>query len=96
LRYDVAGFRDLPDHHRYTGEDVARLTEWAEGLGVTAVVCTQKDMVKLRVDRLGSIPLWALAIELEITAGEADLVARLVPLAERARAVDYGASEKYW
>ena len=55
----VVGFREFPDHHRYTPADVDRLADWADGLGVSAVLCTGKDLVKLPVDRLGDRPLWA-------------------------------------
>ena len=34
----VAGFREFPDHHRYTPKDVDLLAEWSRGLGASAVV----------------------------------------------------------
>ena len=76
-RYELAGFREFPDHHAYTSEDVAALTSWAEGLGVEALLCTRKDLVKLTLARMGSRPLWALGIALEIVAGRDVLEARL-------------------
>ena len=73
----LAGFREFPDHHRYTPRQVDLLTRWAEGLGVSAVVCTCKDLVKLAVDRLGDKPLWAVRIEMEFLAGQVPLESRL-------------------
>ena len=86
---DVCGFRvqamrEFADHHRYDRADVTSLTEWAVGLEVEAVVCTQKDLVKLQVDRLGRVPLWAVSIGLEFLAGEASLEAHLSPWVSRA------------
>jgi tetraacyldisaccharide 4'-kinase len=78
--YQVASFREFPDHHDYGRADVESLTEWAEGLDVAAAVCTQKDLVKLRIDRLGRRPLWALAIGLEFLAGQAELERKLESL----------------
>ena len=65
----IAGFREFPDHHRYTPADRGSLAAWAERLGALAVLCTRKDLVKLSVDSLGGRPLWAVGIELEFLAG---------------------------
>ncbi len=81
--YELAEFREFPDHHRYTAEDVAALTAWANGQDVAAVLCTCKDLVKLAVPRLGKKPLWAVSIGMELLAGEAALVERLRPILER-------------
>ncbi|HWB10885.1 MAG TPA: tetraacyldisaccharide 4'-kinase [Pirellulales bacterium] len=74
---DVVALREFPDHHAYQREDVESLARWVASLGAEAVVCTGKDLVKLRVDRLGAVPLWALTIELQIIRGQEDFEARL-------------------
>jgi tetraacyldisaccharide 4'-kinase len=73
----VAGFREFPDHHRYTPADLDRLAAWARQLDVAAVLCTRKDLVKLSVDHLGGRPLWAVGVELQFLAGQAALESRL-------------------
>lgn len=75
--YRVAAMREFPDHHRYSREDVASLGEWADRLDVTAVLCTQKDLVKLDLTELGRRPLWAVAIGLEFLAGQQALEEKL-------------------
>lgn len=70
-------FRIYPDHHRYTREDIDQLKVWSSGLKATAIVTTQKDLVKLDVTELGKIPLWAAEITTEIHDGNAALEARL-------------------
>lgn len=75
--YRVIDFREFSDHHRYNKADVESLTEWADQLDVVAVLCTHKDLVKLRLDQLGSRPLWAVRIGLEFKAGQNDLEERL-------------------
>ena len=75
--YQVAAWREFPDHHPYEREDVESLRAWAGGLDVAAVVCTQKDLVKLDVEQLGHRPLWAVGIGLEFLAGQAELEAKL-------------------
>jgi tetraacyldisaccharide 4'-kinase len=80
----VVAFREFPDHHAYSREDVDALGRWAGELEVEMVICTHKDLVKLGSDRLGARPLWALAIELEFLAGQAELethLETLLPLA---------------
>jgi tetraacyldisaccharide 4'-kinase len=74
---EVTDFREFDDHHAYTREDVESLSKWVASLGVDAIVCTAKDLVKLRLEQLGDRPLWALAIELAITRGLEDFEAGL-------------------
>lgn len=90
LGAEIVDFREFPDHHAYDRENVAELSAWADSLDIAAVVCTAKDLVKLRLDRLGSRPLWAVAIELEMLTVQTELEARLEPLAERALASNPG------
>jgi tetraacyldisaccharide 4'-kinase len=84
---DLAGFRGFADHHAYTAADLRSLSDWAAGLHADLVVTTLKDLVKVRADRLGDIPLYALEITLEILPGgdSADSLDTLLePLVARA------------
>jgi tetraacyldisaccharide 4'-kinase len=78
LGAEVRDFHAYPDHHPYGRADVESLRQWvrqlpAEGLAVT----TQKDLVKLRVDRLGERELWSLRVRLQVLAGLGELEDRL-------------------
>jgi tetraacyldisaccharide 4'-kinase len=67
----VTAWQTFPDHHPYSREDVETLRDWARQLPAeTAIVTTQKDLVKIRLDRMGERELWALAIQLEMTSGQ--------------------------
>jgi tetraacyldisaccharide 4'-kinase len=67
----VRAFRTFPDHHAYTRPDVEALRTWARQEATEGVVVTtQKDLVKLRLTRLGEGELWALRIQLRIHAGQ--------------------------
>jgi tetraacyldisaccharide 4'-kinase len=77
----LVDFREFPDHHAYSAEDVESLCRGADGLpDVVAVVCTHKDLVKIPRLQLGAVPLWALVIELEITVGGEEFGAKLATL----------------
>jgi tetraacyldisaccharide 4'-kinase len=76
----IAGFREFPDHHRYSPEDIDLLAKWSHELGVSALVCTCKDLVKLQTERIGSRPLWGIRIELEFRTGQDSFEARLETL----------------
>jgi tetraacyldisaccharide 4'-kinase len=66
----VVDFRVFPDHHDYTRADVDDLRAWARQQPADAFIATtQKDLVKLRLDRLGDREFWALRIQLEFTGG---------------------------
>jgi tetraacyldisaccharide 4'-kinase len=76
----LAEFREFPDHYAYRRADIDSLAAWGERLGAEALVCTAKDLVKLRVEQIGRLPLWSVAIELEIMTGQSELEALLEPL----------------
>lgn len=83
---EVVDFRIFPDHHNYSAADTGSLERWARGRAANLVLTTQKDLVKLRTRLLGTIPLRALRIGLEVTAGGDimnDILARLLPSLHR-------------
>ncbi len=74
----VVAWRTYPDHHPYSRADVEGLRAWARQLPAdAALVTTQKDLVKIRLDRLGDRDLWALQIRLQLTSGQDALEAKL-------------------
>jgi len=75
----IVDTRRLPDHDAYSPHTVEGLRQWIAALGdrVERVVCTHKDLVKLKTDRIGGRPLAAMLIELELTEGRSDLDAAL-------------------
>jgi tetraacyldisaccharide 4'-kinase len=78
LGLDVVAWRTFPDHHAYERATIEDLRLWARTLPTeAALVTTQKDLVKVRVERLGERALWALRIQLHITAGRAELDQKL-------------------
>jgi tetraacyldisaccharide 4'-kinase len=80
--YTIAGFRDFPDHHRYSREDIESLATWVQELGVDAVVCTHKDLVKIGLEKLGGRPLFAMRVGIEFFTGQPALEILLEKLAE--------------
>jgi tetraacyldisaccharide 4'-kinase len=78
LGLDMVAWRTFPDHHAYTREDVDELRRWARAQPAeAALVTTQKDLVKIKLDRLGERALWALRIRLAVTANEGALHEKL-------------------
>ncbi len=78
---NIGAFRTFPDHHSYTAEDVASLCEWVKATRAKAILCTQKDLVKLQVDDLGGVPLFALQIDIRLQHGESELLAAIAQVA---------------
>ncbi len=81
--YNLAGFREFPDHHCYSRADMEALAAWADHLGAEAVLCTHKDLVKIGLDQLGRLPLWAIRVEIDFIAGLEALESRLLALLAR-------------
>jgi tetraacyldisaccharide 4'-kinase len=69
LGVDVAGLEAFGDHHWYSDEDVARLARRAVAAGAQGLLTTEKDYVRLSAVALETLPLWVLAVRLEITEG---------------------------
>ena len=62
--------RTFPDHHAYSRDDIEALRRWArQQPAEVALATTQKDLVKIRLDRLGEHDLWALRIQLQVIHG---------------------------
>jgi tetraacyldisaccharide 4'-kinase len=77
---ELVGFEEFPDHHNYARADIDRLAETARREKAEVLVCTHKDLVKIRLDELRGVPLWAVVVGIEFLAGEAELGAKLMPL----------------
>jgi tetraacyldisaccharide 4'-kinase len=75
LDADVIAWREFPDHHAYTRDDVESLAPWAAG--AEAILCTRKDLVKLQVATVSGIPLWAVGVELQFSEGQSEFEAAL-------------------
>jgi tetraacyldisaccharide 4'-kinase len=74
----VTAFRALDDHCDYSPAMIAELSNWVDASeGTDAVICTRKDLVKIPHNQLGGKPLWALEIELAISAGQDELIDKL-------------------
>lgn len=74
LGCQLVGHREFPDHFHYDQDDLDLLEAWVEQLAaVEAVVCTCKDLVKIDRTHLGTHPLWALAVDVQITRGHEEL-----------------------
>jgi tetraacyldisaccharide 4'-kinase len=70
----VIAWRTFADHHAYTRADIEELRTWARELPAgTFVATTQKDLVKIRLDRLADKELWALQIQLNVRSGREEL-----------------------
>jgi tetraacyldisaccharide 4'-kinase len=81
----IERWREFPDHHDYTRENVDEIAQLVRESGARLAVCTRKDLVKLRVPAINGAPLRAVGVELSFLRGEAELVAAIQPVAERAR-----------
>src|SRR4030095_8129186 len=63
----VVDFREFPDHHWYTREDLARLERDATELDAHGFVTTEKDWVRLRPLPPLKRPLYVLSVRLTLT-----------------------------
>jgi tetraacyldisaccharide 4'-kinase len=85
LGYNVAAFREFPDHHAYKPSDTTSVADWATAARAQAVLCTHKDLVKLPHEQIGGLPLWAVEIGLKFLEGESELARRLEAIAGQAK-----------
>jgi tetraacyldisaccharide 4'-kinase len=81
LGLDVVEFHPFPDHHPYDTADTEFLSRRAKQLDAEALICTQKDQVKIPQAWLGETPLYSLHIQTNFRHGEEalrELVSRSV------------------
>lgn len=74
----IAGFREFPDHHRYTADDLEALLSWAGRLNASSILCTCKDMVKLPAEKLHHKRVQAVKIDILFLDGQTVLESLLV------------------
>lgn len=67
----------FPDHYHYDRADLQKLTAMAEKLEAKSLVTTLKDFVKIESEWIGSVPLLALNIEAQVSAGKESLAAAI-------------------
>jgi tetraacyldisaccharide 4'-kinase len=84
---EMAGIRTVevlsfPDHHPYTTSDAIALTDRAEKQGAAGLVTTEKDLVRWPLVE-GSLPCFALAMEITFLKGESILVDTVSSVLER-------------
>jgi tetraacyldisaccharide 4'-kinase len=65
----VLGLEAFPDHYPFTAEDMARLWQQAADLGAAALVCSEKDQVRLPAGLPPEMELWVTQLELEFDQG---------------------------
>jgi tetraacyldisaccharide 4'-kinase len=86
--------RVFPDHHHYSPGDMDALGKWASASGIELVVVTRKDLVKLRVDSIGSARLLALDIGVQWETGRQEVESRLKAICDLCRSDCFPAPAK--
>ncbi|MBF0438674.1 MAG: tetraacyldisaccharide 4'-kinase [Magnetococcales bacterium] len=61
----LTGFHPFPDHHFFSTDEITQLIAQARASGAEALVCTEKDAVKLNTKSL-PYPLFALRVEMTL------------------------------
>ena len=88
---DLVALREFADHHRYDAQNQNSLADWATASRADVVVCTHKDLVKLSVDSLGGVPLWAVTVDVAFSRGQSELESLLTKLTQRSAAAQAAA-----
>lgn len=76
----IATMIEFADHHAYTADDVRTIGQAAIDAGVTTILCTHKDLVKVRVTELNGVKLKAVVIGARLTEGLEPLEKRLTKI----------------
>lgn len=75
--FQVLGLEAFPDHYPFSAADMARLWQQAADLGAAALVCSEKDQVRLPGGLPPEMELWVTQLELEFDQGSLALEALL-------------------
>ncbi|MCL4136498.1 UNVERIFIED_CONTAM: hypothetical protein GTU68_016765, partial [Idotea baltica] len=74
---EITGKSVFPDHHRYDRSDIEAIGRAAVESGAKQIVCTHKDLVKVGIDRLNGLPLYAIQIDVEFISGWESMAQRI-------------------
>ena len=70
LKFNVRGKMPFADHHNYDREDINRIGNTAKRTQADLILCTHKDLVKIGVNELNGIPVYALIVDVEFIEGQ--------------------------
>ena len=70
LKFNVRGKMPFADHHNYDREDINRIGNTAKRTQADLILCTHKDLVKIGVNELNEIPVYALIVDVEFIEGK--------------------------
>ena len=73
MELEIKDTIQFPDHHNYAETDIQRIAAEATAQRAEAIVCTHKDLVKIGANQIGSIPVFALIIDVAFDSGEQEL-----------------------
>ncbi len=73
LNLNVRAKLPFVDHHDYERQDVKKIGELAGRHKADAIICTHKDLVKVEVNQIQDVPVYALIIEVAFVSGEGEL-----------------------
>ena len=69
---DVCGEIAFNDHHAFTEQDIRQIAAAVHESSATCIVCTLKDLVKIKRQQIGSAPIYALSIKTEFMSGKSE------------------------
>lgn len=77
LHANIIGLKWYPDHHAYTGRELAELASEAQSAGADVLVTTEKDAVRLERMARPAVSVLVLKVEMSFVGG-GELVGRLI------------------
>ena len=73
----VVGHDINDDHHSFGREDIHRIGQLAMDAGAKQIICTHKDLVKVRVDQIAGLSVFAVLVEVNLSEGQERLESAL-------------------
>jgi tetraacyldisaccharide 4'-kinase len=65
-RLDIVGHKFFADHHRFTAKDAREIQQQASEAGVSALICTEKDLYNLPGNLQQSLPTFYCSISMRL------------------------------
>lgn len=73
--FTLLGHEIFDDHHAFDREDIETIGRRARAAGAGQIVCTHKDLVKVAVDQIEGLPVFAALIDVEFDSSTDKLLA---------------------
>jgi tetraacyldisaccharide 4'-kinase len=83
LGLDTRGFRQFPDHHKYSPDDLGKITRNAKESGVDCLITSEKDHARIAHQKPLSMDLIVVGVKIDFGTDEQEFISFIQSLLQQ-------------